>query len=69
RKLLQILRDDKVVVVFPQGIGVDIPDRPDAPGARWLAMKSKCRVWNMRLDHQQWWPRVSGVRLSEGKHI
>lgn len=69
RTLVQILRDDKVVVVFPQGIGVDIPDRPDAPGARWLAMKSKCRVWNMRLDHQQWWPRVSGVRLSGGKHI
>lgn len=65
RTILHMLRDGRTVVVFPQGIGVDIPDRPDAPGARWLARKSACRVWGMQLDHRRWWPAISVVQFEE----
>lgn len=36
RALARLLREGRTVVIFPQGIGLNDPHRPDRPGWRWL---------------------------------
>ncbi len=51
RKILQLLQEGRDVVIFPQGTGLENPNRPDGAGVRWLLSKTKASVVNIRLDH------------------
>ena len=59
RAILRTLEAGHGVVLFPQGTGISNPERPDLPGAFWLAKKSRCQITEIRLDHSRWIPQVA----------
>ncbi|MBN6739854.1 1-acyl-sn-glycerol-3-phosphate acyltransferase [Acidithiobacillus sp. MC6.1] len=61
RRLLKLLDQGRDVVIFPQGTGLSIPDRPDMPGCRWLASHTKRKVVEITLEHRGRWPKVARV--------
>ena len=59
RVILRTLEAGHGVVLFPQGTGISNPERPDLPGAFWLAQKSRSQITEIRLDHSRWIPQVA----------
>ena len=59
RVILRTLEAGHGVVLFPQGTGISNPERPDLPGAFWLAKKSRCQITEIRLDHTRRIPQVA----------
>ncbi|MBU2770101.1 1-acyl-sn-glycerol-3-phosphate acyltransferase [Acidithiobacillus caldus] len=61
RRLLKWLNQGRDVVIFPQGTGLNIPDRPNMPGCQWLTSHTTCKTMEIILEHRGRWPRVAGV--------
>jgi 1-acyl-sn-glycerol-3-phosphate acyltransferase len=62
RTIARMLDEGRTVVIFPQGVGLSKPDRPDAEGVKWLLTRQKirvCREKTVTLIHDGWFPRVT----------
>jgi hypothetical protein len=66
RALLREMQSNRAVVIFPQGVGIDDPMRPDARGCEWLMNRaSGGRVMEIGLNHDTRWPRVEMIRTNQ----
>jgi 1-acyl-sn-glycerol-3-phosphate acyltransferase len=61
RKILYALAAGQHVVIFPQGTGLSVADRPDQPGMGWLLRKAggKTTVISLDMRHDRRWPSVA----------
>lgn len=54
RRVAKLLQAGRDVVIFPQGVGLKDPDRPEAQGATWLSRKTQVRTITLSLTHPRW---------------
>jgi 1-acyl-sn-glycerol-3-phosphate acyltransferase len=59
RTLSRLLSQGRDVVLFPQGTGLERPDRPDAKGVDWLLVRSP-QTRHLTLSHVGLFPHVTG---------
>lgn len=68
RALMTTLKEDRVVVIFPQGTGFSKGERrPDQGGFVWLLRKSGAKHTEVHIRHHRcWWPRVRTAHYRSG---
>lgn len=66
RRMIRAHREGWHIALFPQGIGLGDPDRPEQPGATWLIRRlaqeystaaTPLEVYRVRMRHDRFWPR------------